>query len=102
MIPDHECDAVLAKDLVDLLHEPARVAELEAVASPRQAFESRFEALVVTMEVAWKLPEDRPELAGGDQRLDPLIETLDSRTHVGEPLHVGQIAARLDGEEEVV
>src|SRR6187551_2821846 len=35
-----------------------------------------------------------------DERLDPLVEALEAGAEVGQPLHMGQIAARLDGEHE--
>src|SRR5207245_940876 len=58
------------------------------------------EPLVVAVEVGRELPQHGAELGRADERLDPLVEAPDPGADVGQPLHVREIAARLDGEEE--
>ena len=86
---------------VDVLVEPARVAELEAVTAGRKLVQRRAQALQVASEVPGQLPQDRPQLAGVDQRLDPLVEALHALLEVGEAFDVRQVAARLYREQEV-
>src|SRR5881628_3736432 len=74
--------------------------ELEAVAPERQCRERRGQTFVVSMEVLRKLPEDRSHLRRADERFDPLVEALDTAFQVGQALHMREVAARLDGEEE--
>src|SRR5918999_6331889 len=58
VIPDDERGAVLPEERVDVVGEPARMAEFEAMAARRQARERRGQALVVPVEVAGKLTQD--------------------------------------------
>src|SRR5205823_13388126 len=46
--------------------------------------------------------EDRTELRCPDQWLDPLVEGGDALGEVAQPLHVREVAARLDREREAV
>jgi hypothetical protein len=55
---------VRAQQLVHLVREPARIAELERVAARCQRLERRGENVVVSSEVRRELPEQRAELAG--------------------------------------
>src|SRR5206468_3709379 len=55
----------------------------------------------VAVEGLWELPEDGPELSGSGERLERLEEAVDARRRVAQPPDVGQVAARLDGEQEV-
>src|SRR6266542_544615 len=60
MVADHERDAVRAQERVDVPGEPALVPELEAVPlAVRQLLERVGEPLVVALERARQLPEDR-------------------------------------------
>src|SRR5207249_964558 len=59
------------------------------------------EPLVVAVEALRELPENRTELRRVDERLDPLVEALESLTEVGQTLDVRQEAARLHREDEV-
>src|SRR4051812_21772942 len=61
-VADHERGAVRAQQLVDGIREPARVAELEAVAPGRKGGERRSETVVVALERRGQLPQDRAEL----------------------------------------
>ncbi len=99
-VADHKRGVVAAKQVVDGRVEPALVAKLEAVAPRRKLLQGRGEALVVTVEVGGELPQHRAHLRRLDERLDPLVEALEPATKVGEPLHVGQVTARLDREQE--
>src|SRR5215218_4118317 len=100
VVSDDERSAVLSEEPVDLVGEPARMAEFEAMAARRQSRESAREALVVPVEVARKLPQDRAHLRRLAKRLDPLVEALYSRSHVRQPLHVREEATCLDSEQE--
>ena len=62
MIADHKRGIVRPEQLVDLGHEPARVAELEAVPARRELVQCSGEAVVVAPEVRGQLPEHRPHL----------------------------------------
>src|SRR5687768_12396796 len=62
MVSDDEGDAVPAKKCIDLLCEPAGMAELEAVPARWQAAEGAGQPLVVAMEVLGQLPEDGAHL----------------------------------------
>src|SRR5581483_10926625 len=84
IIPDHERDPVPAKQLVRLLHEPARMAELEGMPAGRQLLEREGEPVVVPRKVGWELPEHRPELRRADEGIDPLVEPPDRLVHVRE------------------
>src|SRR5437867_5187613 len=101
MIADHERRPVLAQQRVDVLDEPAGVAELETVAAGRDARERVGEPLVVAMKALRQLPEDRTELGRVDERLDSLVEALESLAEVGQALDVRQEPARLHREDEV-
>src|SRR5205823_6625513 len=101
MVADHESDIVAAKKLVDLRREPALVAEFEAVPAGGQALERGAEAVVVAAEGGRQLPEHRAELGRAHERLDPVVEELDSGVELPQPLDVGEVAARLDREQEV-
>src|SRR5919202_4287406 len=96
-----EGDVVPAQQLVDLVAEPARVAELEAVAPGRQAVEGGGEHVVVALEPLRQLPQDRPKLGRADQRLDALVEAPDALVDVAQLLHVDEVAARLEREHEL-
>ena len=100
IVADHQGDAVLPKKCIDLLSEPARVAELERMASRRKRLECLGEPLVVAVEVLGQLPEHRSELLALGQRLEALVEALDTRPQIGQPLHVCQVPAGLDREDE--
>src|SRR4051794_1558056 len=99
-VADHERDAVGAQQLVDLVDEPAVVAKLEAVPAGRELLERRGQACVIAAEAGRQLPEHRPQLRRLDQRADPLVEELDARRQLAEPLDVRRVAAHLHGEEE--
>ena len=99
---DRERDAERVQQAVDLGREPARVAELEAVASGREPLERVRQPVVVAAEALRQLPQDRPELRRLDERSDTRVEPLDAPLHVSQPLHVREVAARLDGEEKVL
>src|SRR3954464_3263016 len=100
VVADGQRDLVPAQQLVDLLADPARVAELEAVATGRQQVEGRGERVVVALEPLRQLPEDRPELRRADERLDALVEAPDALLDVAQLLHVDEVAARLEREHE--
>ena len=94
-------DAVPAQQLVDRLLEPRLMPELERMPEGRRQRRERLrEPLVVAVERRRQLPEHRPELGRADQRSQPREERVEVRRQVREPLHVGQVAARLDGEDE--
>src|SRR5665647_3414885 len=100
-VADHERGAVRAQQCVDLLCEPARMAELEAVALlARQSCKRVREPLVVALERRWKLPEDRPHLRAVEQRLEPLGETLEPGAELEQALDVREVPRSLDREEE--
>jgi len=48
--------SVSAQDRVDVVREPARVSELEAVTAARDALERRREPVVVALEALGQLP----------------------------------------------
>jgi hypothetical protein len=48
------------------------------------------------------LPDDRAELPGCDERLDPFVEAPNALVEVLEPADVGEVAAGLGGEQEPV
>src|SRR5215208_2691234 len=98
VVSDDERHTVAAEEVVDVPLEPALVAELEAVAAGRQLCEGLGQELVVTPEVGWELPDDRTELPGLHERLDPLVVALNPLADVPQPSDVGQVAARLGGE----
>src|SRR5205814_10066415 len=76
-VTDHQRDAMLTKQRVDVLVEPARVAELERVTLLlRKPLERVRQPRVVAPEVRRKLPEDRAELRRADQRIDARGEAL--------------------------
>src|SRR5439155_8875549 len=84
MIADHERDRMLTQERRDVRHEPARMAELDAVAARREALECRGEPLVVPAKVPGKLPEDRTELRRADERFDAVVEALDACTEIAQ------------------
>ena len=90
-----------AQQLVDVLREPALVAELEAVPPGREQRQRAAEPVVVPMEVRGELPDDRTQLAGLDKRLDALVEAPDPLREVLEAPDVREVAARLGGEQEI-
>src|SRR3954454_11238762 len=100
VVADGQRDLVPAQQLVDLLAEPARVAELEAVAPGRQQVEGAGERVVVALEPLRQLPQHRPELRRADERLDALVEAPDPLLDVAQLLHVDEVAARLEREHE--
>jgi hypothetical protein len=81
--------------------EPARVAELKAVAGAGQPRQRVGKQVVVAVKVLRQLPEDRAQPSAAAQRLERLPEAGDRVGNPAQPLHVGQVAARLDREEEV-
>jgi hypothetical protein len=100
MVADDERHAVIGEERVDGFGEPARVSKLEAVAARPELLERVGEPLVVAPEAFRELPQDRPELRRGDERVDPPEEARLALVHVEEAFHVREIAARLDREEE--
>src|SRR3954454_22132360 len=101
MVADRERDLVPAQQLVDLVAEPARMAELEAVQPGRQPVERGRERVVVALEPLRQLPEHRAELRRAGERLDALVEAPDALVDVAELLHVDEVPARLQREDEV-
>src|SRR5215203_257209 len=75
--------------------------ELEGMLPFREQGERRGQSLVVPLERGRQLPEHRTELPGLHERCDSRIEQLQARRQVSEPLHVRDVAAHLDGEDEV-
>ena len=67
----------------------------------RQRVQGRLQPRVVATEGARKLEEDGAELRRPGERLDPLGEAHEPVADPGQPLHVGEVAARLDREDEV-
>src|SRR6478672_11944568 len=100
VIADHQRGAVAAQQVEDRALEPAGVAELECVPGGRQLLQGRGEPFVVAVEAFRELPENRAELAGGAQRLDPLEEAPRPHTCLAQALHVAHVAACLDAEQE--
>ena len=101
-VGDDECGVVAAKEVVHGSGEPARVPELEGVPARSQRLERGFEDAVVALEVRRQLPEDRAELAGASKGLEALVHALRAVGDVAQPLHMREVAARLDGEQEAV
>src|SRR5512133_228818 len=99
-VRDHQSGAVLSQEHVALLHVPARLAELEAVAPLGKRRERRGQPLVVPLERRRQLPEHRPEPRRAPERLDALVEAPDAAFEVRQPPDVRQVAARLDREHE--
>src|SRR5581483_2003461 len=77
VVGDDEGGAVGAKELVDLAGEPARMPELEAVASRGNQLERAPEPVVVAVEAFGELPEDRAELSGLAKRRDRVEEAAE-------------------------
>jgi len=102
MVADHEGGAVLPEQPVDRLTEPALVSELEAVPPRGQDAQRTRQKLLVASEVGRELPDDRPELLGANEWLDPLVITSDPLLDLAQPPDVGQVAARLGGEQEIL
>src|SRR5918998_1107144 len=100
MIADDKCSLMLAQEGVNLRGEPALMTKLKAVSPGRQPIERKGEALVVAAEVLRQLPEHGAEPRGFDEWLYPLVEAIETYSHIGESLHVRQEAASLDGEQE--
>src|SRR5215210_58852 len=75
--------------------------ELEGVLSLREQSERCGQSVVVPLERGRQLPEHRAELPGLDERCESSVEQLQARRQVAEPLHVRDVAAHLDGEDEV-
>src|SRR3954454_17973855 len=101
MVADRERDLVPAQQLVDLVAEPAPMAELEAVQPGRQPVERGRERVVVALEPLRQLPEHRAELRRAGERLDALVEAPDALVDVAELLHVDEVPARLQRGDEV-
>jgi hypothetical protein len=99
-VADHERDTVRTQQLVHGLGEPARVAELEAVASGRERCQRRRQPVVVALERRRQLPQHRAELRRADERLHPFVVAGEPAAHVGQALGVRQVAAGLDREEK--
>ena len=99
-VGDHQRDAAGTQQVVDLVGEPARVAELERVSAGRQCSQRRRQPLVVPVKVRRQLPEHRSQLPRHDERLDPLVEPPHALVHVRKPLDVCEVATRLHCENE--
>src|SRR4051794_16688322 len=100
-VADHERDAVLPQECIHLLVEPRGVPELEAMALTG-AFETRErvrETVVVPLERRRQLPENRPHLRAPEERLDPLVEPVETLAELEQALDVCQIPGCLDREE---
>src|SRR5207244_49488 len=74
VVADHERDAALPEQLVDVVREPARMPKLEAVAARRQLGKGSRQPVVVAVEILRQLPQHRSELARAPQRLNVLVE----------------------------
>src|SRR5213079_740416 len=94
VVADHERRPMAAKELVHLGHEPAFVAELEAVAALGQLLEGGLQTLVVPLEVGRELPQDRSHLRAVGQGLDRIEETLATSGHLAQALDVRHVATR--------
>src|SRR5919197_1365885 len=102
-VGDDECAAVLAKQRIRVVAKPRRVPKLERVPVPVvQPIQRHCEPVEVATEGGRQLPEERAELGRAQQRLDPLVEERQVLRDVVQPLHLRQIAAHLDRENEVV
>jgi len=101
VVADGQSDRVIAERVQHRRREPAWVAELDRMPARRQRLEPVSQAPVVTVEVLRQLPQHRPQPPGIDQRLQWLVEALDSILDRGQALDVGQVPARLDDELEV-
>src|SRR5436190_8566001 len=99
-VADYQGRAAASEERIDLVREPAGVAELEAVPTRRKVLKRGREPLVVAVKVLRQLPEDRPQLRRADERLDALVEALEAGTELSEALEVSEVPARLDGEDE--
>jgi hypothetical protein len=105
VVADHEGSVVLAQERVDLLGEPALVAELETVPPGRGQLERHRQPLqrvLLAPEGGGELPHHRSELVGLDQRHDPLVEAMDALFYLPQAAHVSDVPAGLDGEQEAV
>src|SRR3954447_18655573 len=100
VVGDHQRGAVLLQQPHHRRREPARVAELDAVAGRRHQLQRSGEDGVVAGEVLGQLPEDRAELAALAQRLQRVPEASEALLDPPQPFHVGEVAAPLDSEEE--
>src|SRR5439155_24942318 len=98
VIADHQRGAMATQQDVDLLGEPARVPELEAVATLRQTLQRRPEAIIVALEALRQLPQHRAELSRRHQRPERIEESLRAFADRLQTLDVGQVATRLEGE----
>src|SRR5436190_8150993 len=79
-VADYQGRAAASEERIDLVREPAGVAELEAVPTRRKVLKRGCEPLVVAVKVLRQLPEDRPQLRRADERLDALVEALEAGT----------------------
>src|SRR5665809_22756 len=77
VVADDERRSVPAKQLVHAVVKPARVAELEAVATPSQGSERALEPRVVAPEVVRELPQGGAQLARRSQAFERLVEAVD-------------------------
>src|SRR5262245_35525727 len=91
---------MLAEQLIDLIREPALVAELERVPARRQFRQGVGESLLVTVEALRELPEDRSELVAVGEAVEALVEALGAPLDHSQALDVGDVAAHLHGEDE--
>jgi hypothetical protein len=86
---------MVAKQGVDVVGEPALMPELERVPAGRQRREGASQPLLVAVEVLGELPEERTELPAARERLERLVEPLQTRFDHRQPLDVRHIAAHL-------
>src|SRR5581483_9546114 len=93
-------DIPFAQQRVDVVHEPARVPELECVPSLWQRRERRPESHVVARKVRRQLPQERPALS--TERLDALEETGEPVADVTQSPDVREVARHLDREGKAV
>jgi hypothetical protein len=83
--------------------EPTVVTELKRVPQrARQCLERLGEPLVVALEGRRQLPQQRPELARGNQRLDPRQQQIEMPRRLAQPLDVRHVATRLDRKREAL
>ena len=101
IVADDQRDVVPAQELVHGVREPRRLAELERVATGRKVFERALQPVVVALERRRELPQDRCHLRRGDERRDPCVEEPLGLVQVAQPLHMRDVPAHLDREDEV-
>ena len=107
VVGDHQRGIVAREQPVDGGGEPARMAELESVPAGRQQRErpprrssSRRKLPGSCQRIGPERPASRSGSSGCEETLDALGQPEVLLRRVGEPLDVGQVAARLDREQE--